>query len=289
MADKVGQFTQYEDSFIWDLFNQIAPLLLDMRRPMFRRGLEAVNSRTIEYFDNVNRMFYRPDKNLDSEMVLCAVARWYVGVEMKCPEYIECLLEFIREISALTVEESEPNQPEYWDLIKFAINEIQSEHVQSKISLSDSSSSIQNIFNGMPADLKSIWSKKFYPPFQSSISYTWTGNSEDLSELQFLLNPYIESCTPENFKMVFQGKLPTEFKPIIWKRNANELAYLIVRMMELGLILMEDRLDSLKLDSCFIQQNGKQPGNKWRFHKQALNKMKKGNRELIDVILFNFQ
>jgi hypothetical protein len=285
-----SNFSQYEDSLIWDLYDQIVPLLLDLRRIMFRRNLESINERSIEYFDNVYRMFYSPEKVLDSEMVLISVVRWYTIMTIKCPEYIRVLHEFLEEVTQIDFSSPFVDRPEYLELVGFATDTTLLDEALTNTTNTNYSHHIKNVAQEVIADAseriqEGADTSFLYTP---SRSYFWTGNPEDLRELQNQLTFYLAKTSPENFRMVFQGSLSESFVPLVWKRNANELVYLILKMMEMGLLVEESRLDSVKLDTCFLQLNGKQPGRKWRYHKQTIDKMKSENRDRIDSILLNF-
>ncbi len=290
LALRRSNFSQYEESLIWDLYNQIVPLLLDFRRIMFRHNLESINERSIEYFDNVNRMFYGSDKVLDSEMILVSVVKWYVIMTIKCPEYLRVLDKFIHEAAQKDFNSPFVDHPEYLELLSFLTDTTFSEDDLTNKMVTTSPNHIKNvakeiIVDSFEASAKDEASTNLISPTRS---YSWTGNHADLLELQNSLNPYLTTSSPENFCMVFQGQLSDRFTPLVWRRNANELVYLILRMMAMGLIEEESRLDSVKLDTCFLQENGKQPGSKWRYHKQSIDKMKSENRDRIDSILLRF-
>ncbi len=281
------RYSEYEDSFIWDLYNEIVILLEDMRRIMFLKGLEDLNERSIQYFENIRRIFYDENKILDTEMVLTATARWLAIIQLCKPSYFSVAQDFIASKLSDDSVYSDTEILNYNRLLSFILlgnEEFQiNPHVEKFTNVNNIGDVIGDFF------IEKQENDPISPKTQNSakllISYTWLGKREELKDLHNSLSSYLKPCEFERFVSVFSGKLPIDFEQLEWTANANELLYFITKMMEYGLIPLEPRLNYTKIDSCFTLAGREPVGDKWRFQKQRLGEISQSRRDSLDVIL----
>lgn len=305
------QYTEYEDSLVWELYDEIIIFLEDLRRIMFQKGLEDLNERSIQYFENVRRMFYDENKILDTEMVLTATAKWLVILYRCKPNYLATAQEYAStRLMANPISFDTENQS-YYRLLLFIIrgneewagslsnkNNVDISEPKSDTSLSSDvlheQSNGTNRINNVVNDIFGAIEKNV-DPFNGVhkgtkilTSYEWQGKSEDLKELHSALRNYIKPCEFERFVCIFSKQLPHDFAQIEWIGNANELLYFITQMMNLGLIPMEDRIVYLRIDACFLLLERGPMGKKWRYQKQKLDGIKREKKDSLDAILKAF-
>lgn len=99
------------------------------------------------------------------------------------------------------------------------------------------------------------------PKTNKKQSYQWLGNPESelpqlfqcLSEKELIT----EDVTPKQISDVFTSKEIDSIAPIKWASgNASELLYFIYELMDKGIIIKSQRMDYVKLRSCFVKANG---------------------------------
>lgn len=92
-------------------------------------------------------------------------------------------------------------------------------------------------------------------------SYEWLGNPDyELPQLFQCLSDkglITEDVTPKQISDVFTSKEIDSITPIKWASgNASELLYFIYKLMDKGIIYDTQRMDYVKLRSCFVKANG---------------------------------
>jgi hypothetical protein len=281
------RYSEYEDSFVWDLYNEIVFLLEDMRRIMFLKGLEDLNERSIQYFENIRRIFYDENKILDTEMVLTATARWLAIVQLCKPRYFAIAQDFIASKFSDSSIYLDTENLSYHRLLSFIHLGHEEFEINPYLERSDRINNIGDVIEDLFIEKQQNESvhSKIHNSVKTLNSYTWLGRPDELKELYNLLTNYLKPCEFENFSLVFSGHIPNDFKQIEWIANANELLYLITQMMNYGLIPVEKRLNYIRIDSCFTLTGREPVGDKWRFQKQRLDEISQSRRDSLDWIL----
>ena len=89
-------------------------------------------------------------------------------------------------------------------------------------------------------------------------TYKWLGNEEDLKELFHGLKTYLSKETSlEIFTNNFSGCIiEMNHQPILWRRDSpSEALYLIVTLMDFGLLKKPNRMDYIQFKSVFVNSD----------------------------------